>query len=79
MAMATVGASTDPAVADYEDVRRIWNAAIEKRPAVFARCTGMADVIAAVHFAREHELPIAVRSGGHNVAGTALSDGGLLI
>ena len=65
--------------ADYEDVRRIWNAAIDKRPALFARCTGTADVLAAVRFAREHELQIAVRSGGHNVAGTALSDGGLVI
>src|SRR5919197_2257773 len=64
---------------DYQDVRRIWNAAIEKRPALFARCTGTADVIAALRFAREHELEIAVRSGGHNVAGTALSDGGLVI
>jgi FAD/FMN-containing dehydrogenase len=45
-------------------VRRIWNAAIDKRPALFARCTGTADVIAAVRFARQHELQIAVRSGG---------------
>ena len=64
---------------DYEDVRRIWNAAIEKRPALFARCTGTADVIAAIRFARDHDLEIAVRAGGHNVAGTALSDGGLVI
>lgn len=71
-----VVAAGDP---DYEDVRRIWNAAIKKRPALFARCTGTADVIAALRFAREHDLEIAVRSGGHNVAGTALSEGGLVI
>jgi FAD/FMN-containing dehydrogenase len=64
---------------DYEDVRRIWNAAIDKRPALFARCTGTSDVIAAVRFAYEQGAEIAVRSGGHNVAGTALSDGGLVI
>jgi FAD/FMN-containing dehydrogenase len=64
---------------EYENVRRIWNAAIEKRPALFARCTGTADVIVALRFARERDLGIAVRAGGHNVAGTALSDGGLVI
>jgi FAD/FMN-containing dehydrogenase len=65
--------------ANYEDVRKIWNAAIEKRPAVFARCTGNDDVIAALQYAREHDLEVAVRSGGHNVAGTALTNGGLVI
>ena len=69
-------ASGDP---EYEDVRRIWNAAIDKRPALFARCTATSDVIAALRFAREHGLEVAVRSGGHNVAGTALSDGGMVI
>jgi FAD/FMN-containing dehydrogenase len=64
---------------EYEDVRRIWNAAIDKRPALFARCTGTAEVLAAIRFAREHDLEVAVRGGGHNVAGTALSDGGLVI
>ncbi|HEX6513137.1 MAG TPA: FAD-binding oxidoreductase [Chloroflexota bacterium] len=64
---------------DYEDVRRIWNAAIRKRPALFARCIGAEDVVAAVLFAREHDLEIAVRAGGHNVGGTALTDGGLVI
>jgi FAD/FMN-containing dehydrogenase len=68
-----------PNDAGYEDVRRIWNAAITKRPGVIARCTGAADVIAALGFARRHELEIAVRGGGHNVAGTALCDGGLVI
>jgi FAD/FMN-containing dehydrogenase len=65
--------------ADYEEVRKIWNAAIEKRPAIFARCTGNEDVGTALQFARERDLEIAVRSGGHNVAGTALTNGGLVI
>src|SRR5689334_21039662 len=71
-----VVANGDP---DYEVVRKIWNGAIEKRPALFARCTGTADVIAALRFAHQRGLQVAVRSGGHNVAGTALSDGGLVI
>jgi FAD binding domain-containing protein/berberine-like enzyme len=65
--------------ADYDEVRKIWNAAIEKRPALFARCTSTEDVIAALQFGREREMEVAVRSGGHNVAGTALSSGGLVI
>ena len=64
---------------EYEKVRKIWNAAIDKRPAVFARCTANEDVIAALQFARERDMEVAVRSGGHNVAGTALSNGGLVI
>src|SRR5579859_1348051 len=65
--------------AEYEEVRKIWNAAITKRPAMFARCTGNEDVIAALRHAREHDLEAAVRSGGHNVAGTALTNSGLVI
>jgi FAD/FMN-containing dehydrogenase len=65
--------------ADYDEVRKIWNAAISKRPAAFARCTGHEDVIAALHFARERDVEVAVRGGGHNVAGTALTNGGLVI
>jgi len=63
----------------YEEARRIWNGMIDKRPALIARCVGVADVIASVNFAREHELLMAVRGGGHNVAGTAVADGGLVI
>lgn len=63
----------------YEETRRIWNAAIDRRPAAIARCSGVADVTAALRFARGHDLEVAVRGGGHNVAGTALSDGGLVI
>jgi FAD/FMN-containing dehydrogenase len=68
-----------PASAGYDAARSIWNGAIDRRPACIARCTGVADVVAAVRFARDHELEIAVRGGGHNVAGTAVCDDGLVI
>jgi FAD/FMN-containing dehydrogenase len=63
----------------YETARKIWNASIDKHPGISARCSGAADVIAAVNFARENELLVAVRGGGHNVAGKALCDGGIVI
>ena len=63
----------------YDDARKIWNGMIDKRPALIARCSGTADVVAAVAAARAMDLPIAVRGGGHNVAGHALNDGGLVI
>lgn len=63
----------------YDITRSVWNAMIDKRPATIVRCTGAADVIAAVKFARRHDIPASVRGGGHNVAGKALNDGGLMI
>lgn len=63
----------------YDDARRIWNAMIDRRPALIARCTGAADVRAAVNFAREHELLLSVHGGGHNVAGNAVCEGGLML
>ena len=65
--------------AEYEAARRIWNAGIDKRPGLIVRCSGLADVIAAVRFAREHGLLVAIRGGGHNVGGRALCDGGVVI
>ena len=69
----------DPDDEGYDAARAIWNGAIDRRPACVARCTGVADVVAAVRFAREHDLLVAVRSGGHGVGGHALCDGGLVI
>src|SRR6059058_5017015 len=64
---------------DYDTARAIQNGLIDRRPALIARCTGAADVIAAVNFAREHDLLVAVRSGGHNAAGLSVCDRGLVI
>ena len=65
--------------ADYDTARAIWNGAIDRRPRLIARCSGTADVAAAVRFARDHNLVIAIRGGGHNVAGTAVCDDGIVI
>ena len=64
---------------DYDDARAVWNGAVDRRPRLIARCRGTADVAAAVRFARDRDLEIAVRGGGHNVAGTAVCDGGIVI
>ena len=74
-----LGEVLGPSDKGYEIVRKIWNGGIQRQPAVIARCTGSADVIAAVRFARERNLPVAVRGGGHAVAGHALCEGGLVI
>ena len=63
----------------YDEVRRVWNGMIDRQPALVVRASGTADVIAAVRFAREQGLPVAVRGGGHNVAGTAVADGAVVI
>jgi FAD/FMN-containing dehydrogenase len=68
-----------PGDAGYDEARLIWNGMHDKRPALIARCAGVADVMDAVNFARTHSLLVAVRGGGHNVAGTASCDGGIMI
>jgi len=68
-----------PGDAEYEDARKVHNGLIDKRPALIARCRGTADVVDAVNFARAHGLEVAVRGGGHNVAGRATVEGGLMI
>ena len=68
-----------PGDTGYDVERRVWNGMIDRHPAVIAQCRGVADVVAAVRFAREHELPICVRGGGHGVDGKAMADGALAI
>jgi FAD/FMN-containing dehydrogenase len=63
----------------YEGVRKIHNGMIDRHPALIVRCAGVADVITAVHFARDHHLLVAVRGGGHGVPGFAVCDGGLMV
>ena len=63
----------------YEEVRKIWNAMIDRKPGIIARCKSVADVVEAVNFARENGLLIAVRGGGHNIAGNAICDDGIMI
>ncbi|HWP12893.1 MAG TPA: FAD-binding oxidoreductase, partial [Ramlibacter sp.] len=69
-------AADDPA---YDETRKIWNATIDRHPALIARCTGTADVLQAVRLARKHRMLVSVRSGGHNIAGLAVCEGGLMI
>ena len=68
-----------PGEPDYDDVRKVWNGMIDRRPALIARCRDAGDVASAVRFARQKNLLVSVRGGGHNVAGTAVCDGGLMI
>jgi FAD/FMN-containing dehydrogenase len=63
----------------YDDARKVWNGMIDRKPALIARCTGTADVMAAVSFARERGLLVSIRGGGHSAAGNAVCEGGLMI
>jgi len=73
------GELIEPQDAGFDGARQIWNAHVQRRPALIARCRGAADVITAVRFCRDHELPASVRGGGHAVAGHAICDGGVVI
>jgi FAD/FMN-containing dehydrogenase len=79
LSAACSGTLLQPTDEGYEDARRIHNGLIDKRPALIVRCHGAADVADAIRFAREAGLEISVRGGGHNVAGRAVTDGGLMI
>src|SRR5439155_5404213 len=68
-----------PELDGYDDARAIWNGMIDHKPAVIGRCAGTADVKACVEFAREHNLLVSVKGGGHNVAGKSVSEGGFMI
>ena len=63
----------------YEEARKIWNGMIDRHPALIIRCHGASDVIKAVGFARQHGLVVSVKGGGHNVAGNAVNDHGMMI
>jgi hypothetical protein len=73
------GALLRPGEEGYDEARRIWNGAIDRRPVLITRCAGTDDVVEAVRFARERDLLVSVRGGGHAVAGHAVCDGGLMI
>src|ERR687891_300254 len=68
-----------PGDAAYDEARSIWNAMIDRRPAMIARCLGVADVVTCVNFARERGLILSIKGGGHNISGLAVCDGGLML
>ncbi|WP_415856717.1 FAD-binding oxidoreductase [Sinomonas sp. G460-2] len=68
-----------PGDPDYESLRAVWNGSIQRHPAAILQCAGTADVLAGVRFAADRELPLAVRAGGHNIAGLGTCDGGLVL
>jgi FAD/FMN-containing dehydrogenase len=65
--------------AAYNDSRSIWNAMIDRKPALIARCVGVTDIVAGIKFAREHGIALSIKGGGHTIAGTAVADGGLMM
>jgi FAD/FMN-containing dehydrogenase len=79
VARTFAGQLLQPPDPGYEEARKIHNGLVDKRPALIARCRGLADIVDAIRLARKLNLEVAVRGGGHNVAGRATLDGGLMI
>jgi FAD/FMN-containing dehydrogenase len=73
------GVMIQPHEPGYDEARSVWNAMIDRRPALIARCLGVADVAMCVDFARQHGLTLSVKGGGHNISGLAVCDGGLML
>ena len=73
------GALVRPTDSGFDEARSVWNAMIDRRPALIVRCLGVSDVVAAVNVAREHGLPLSIKGGGHNIAGLAVTEGGLML
>ncbi len=68
-----------PGTPGFDEARSVWNAMIDRRPALIVRCFGVTDVIAGVNAARNRGLPLSIKGGGHNIAGLAVCDGGLML
>lgn len=77
--MRLQGEILEPGEDGYDNSRSVWNGMIDRRPAFVIRCLGVADVIACVRFAREHDLLLCIKGGGHNIAGTAIADGAMML
>ena len=73
------GPVLQPGDPEFDESRSVWNAMIDRRPALIVRCLGVSDVVACVNAARTHGVPLTVKGGGHNIAGLAVCDGGLMM
>ena len=73
------GVLIEPGEPAYDEVRSVWNAMIDRRPGLIARCLGVADVALCVDLARQRGLTLSVKGGGHNISGLAVCDGGLML
>ena len=78
-ATCLAGQAICPSDSDYEQARRIWNASIDRHPGLIVRVRGTADVVETIRFARANDIRVTIRGGGHNVAGRALCDDGLVV
>ena len=76
---SVAGSVALPGEPGYDEARTLWNAMVDRRPALVVRAANAADVVAAVRFARDHDLLLGVRSGGHQIAGLAVADAAMLL